>query len=63
MNPWQWYKIKLIRKVGHQVGVKEIGGVELQTNWSMIRVEHRLKELICTKTGGRVAVVSIPMSV
>ena len=30
-----------------------MGGVELQTNWSMVRVEHRLEELLRTETAGR----------
>ena len=56
VDPWQRDKINHIRKVGRQLKVDSLGGVELQTNWALVRAEHRLEELLRTESAGRVAV-------
>ena len=56
VSPWKRDKISRIRKVGRQLEVDGLGGVELQTNWSMVRAEQRLEELLRTEAAGRVMV-------
>ena len=56
VDPWQRDKINRIRKVGRQLKVDSLGGVELQTNWALVRAEHRLEELLRTESAGWVAV-------
>ena len=42
VNPWQHDSTNRIRKEGHHIGVGRIGGVNMHTNWLMIRAGHRL---------------------
>ena len=54
VNPWQRNNINRTRKVAQNIGTDRVVRVELQINWSMIRVKYILKELISTEMGGRV---------